>query len=445
MESRAGAEEHSLLLLLGRGQKVLTDWDDAGYRQANYYLVGNDDRVYTTPFVGEALVHLLPQQFTRVYVFGTSGSMWEVLLAHCLQRTDLGKDSFWIEMYHALARKVRDQSLKAGDSYFRWVGQALQRLFQLPVECYLIELGRNAEEIWRTFGTLMSLDIPAGKLSIDITHGLRNQPFFLYLTLLYYQALLRNVEIESIYYGALELTQDGKTPIFNLRELLEMTRWILAVYSFMNYGDARPVIELFPREISSDALETLKQAALRFTSNLQVNLLGRMREYSRDLLAAYDEAKTDPRFPRPLKFLERAFLELPLELEQKGVSKWRAILKIARYHWEHNRPGLSILALWEAVVERLGALYEMNPDKADSYQKIGEMIVSAQPRADIDPPLQQLIEHLQELKQIRNLVAHADQERMLEIDAFLQRYPTVLQACEELLDHEDLVKVYRLD
>ncbi len=434
-------QQHSLLLLLGKGQKVLTNWDDTGYRVAEYELAESPGQTVRTPFVGEALVRLSPHRFTRVYVFGTAESMWDVLLAHCLQHTALHEDRFWIETYEKLRSKIASGTLEPAAEELQWVGRALSELLGRKACCYLIPVGQNREEIWGIFRTLMRLNLPAGRVSIDITHGLRHQPLFLYLALLYYQALSRSLSIDGVYYGALELTQNGRTPIFNLREFLEMTQWILAVYSFVNYGDAQPVLELLPKEISSEALERLKETAGKFTSSLQTNLLGTVQEDSQQLLNAYADAETDPLFPRPLRFLKKEFLDLPMALADKDVPKWEAMLRVARYHWEHSRPGLSILALWEAVVERLGERWGWNPNRSKTYQQISERIAKAYPSPKLPEPWRQFLEQVQQLRKMRNVVAHAE-GRYVQVDDVMQQYPAILRACEELLGRDQVGTIF---
>lgn len=439
---------HALLVLIGQHSNATASRVDASPQPVQYYLASNPENICNTPFIAEALIKLLPGKFTHLYILGTTEAMWTQLFEHCLQKTDLKDDEYWIETYTQFQERIQQKKMQPMDAALLWLARALEHFLGIKkVECHLIETGTQASEIWQIFQTLMKLNIPEGTISIDITHSLRHHPFFLFLTLLYYQALFKEVEIDSIYYGAFELQNEGKTPIFNLKEMLEMFRWILAVYSFMNYGDIRPILALLPHEISTSSITHFEHVTRQFSLYLQTNLLGKMRDFSRDLISAYAEAATDPLFPRPLLFLKKQFLQLARELEEHGSSKWKATLKIAQYHWDHNRPGLSILALWEAIIDRVGELYNLNPDTMDGYQKIGEMIKSAQIQPDFPEELQEFIQQLQQIRQMRNLVAHADERsyRDEDIETFLAQYPAILEKCEYLLQHEQLTYAFRLD
>jgi len=197
------------------------------------------------------------------------------------------------------------------------------------------------------------------------------------------------------------------------------------------------VLELLPKEISSEVLEQLKETAGKFTNSLQTNLLGTIQEYSRQLLNAYADAEIDLLFPRPLRFLKKEFLDLPVALVDKDVPKWKAILHVARYHWEHSRPGLSILALWEAVVERLGELWGVNPNRSGTYQQISKQIAKAYPSPELPETWRQFLEQIQQLQKMRNVVAHAE-GRNLQVDDVMRQYPAILRACEELLGRDQM-------
>lgn len=104
--------------------------------------------------------------------------------------------------------------------------------------------GRNEAEAWALFETLADPAVlPEGERVIfDITHGLRSLPMLGFLALSYLR-VVRNITIEKVYYGALELTPKGGekplTPVVDLTPLVNLLDWAQAAKRFQDTGDAR--------------------------------------------------------------------------------------------------------------------------------------------------------------------------------------------------------------
>ena len=86
---------------------------------------------------------------------------------------------------------------------------------------------------------------PKDKLTLDVTHGLRHMPFLMYALSLYV-TVLRDVELDAAYYGALEGGADASAakPILDLGPLLELPRWFQAVEVFRDSGNASRIAKL---------------------------------------------------------------------------------------------------------------------------------------------------------------------------------------------------------
>lgn len=67
-----------------------------------------------------------------------------------------------------------------------------------------IPTGRTTDEMWQTFKIITEYVDENDRVIFDITHGLRSLPFLVFLFAAYLKAA-KNVTIEAIYYGALEL------------------------------------------------------------------------------------------------------------------------------------------------------------------------------------------------------------------------------------------------
>ncbi|KLU60947.1 CRISPR-associated (Cas) DxTHG family protein [Peptococcaceae bacterium CEB3] len=102
--------------------------------------------------------------------------------------------------------------------------------------------GKNEEEIWEILGLVLEKVTPNCRLILDLTHGFRSFSFLFFTAALYLKAL-RNVEIESAYYGMLESPGDEK-PLLDISVILDMIEWFYAVRTFRETGQAGNIVKL---------------------------------------------------------------------------------------------------------------------------------------------------------------------------------------------------------
>ncbi len=116
-----------------------------------------------------------------------------------------------------------------------------------------IPTGRTTEEMWETFKIITQHVDEGDRVIFDITHGLRSLPFLVFLFATYLKAA-KNVSIEAIYYGALELS-DSKNgipaPVIELSEFVSMIDWLTATTRFVKIGDGQPLASLLEAAIPS--------------------------------------------------------------------------------------------------------------------------------------------------------------------------------------------------
>lgn len=110
-------------------------------------------------------------------------------------------------------------------------------------EIVRIPEGKTEAEAWELFETIASPEVlPKGERVIfDITHSLRSLPMLGFLALSYLR-VVRDIEIEKVYYGALELTprtgENPPTPVVDLTPLVNLLDWAQAANRFQDTGDA---------------------------------------------------------------------------------------------------------------------------------------------------------------------------------------------------------------
>ena len=143
-------------------------------------------------------------------------------------------------------------------------------------ECELVPVdikdGKNQDEMWETFETLLSCIDQDDEVVFDITHSFRSIPV-LSLACVQYLRSLKNVELSGIYYGAWEAKterEDGETeaPIFDLTPFVELMDWSRSVSDFVNYGETGPLTDLTKKE-SGRLTKKLKGNLKTFADSLR--------------------------------------------------------------------------------------------------------------------------------------------------------------------------------
>ena len=237
---------HILISFLGKSFKK-----DGQYRQANYDF-GKGNHITGRFFSFALKQHIQPE---RLVMLGTSGSMWDVLCAD--------DHAQWPELSEAVeADSVTQAQLDAF---------AIPASLALQVECQLkrIPYGDNLTEQVEIL-QIMAAAIQAGDtVSLDLTHGLRHLPMLGLLSAMYLQTA-RNAIINGIYYGALDRSKDGLTPVMQLNGLLNIAEWLHALDGFNKTGNLAPFSKLLQQDgMAQDTAQCLEDAAF-FENTLNI-------------------------------------------------------------------------------------------------------------------------------------------------------------------------------
>jgi CRISPR-associated Csx2 family protein len=392
-------DSDQLILFIGKGPSY--EQAQAGqYKEATYFLADRPKETHETPFVAEALVRLTETEFDRVHVLGTSDAMWGLLLA----RTGLDVDDAAIDALVQLEEGTRD-SLPAvvRDEIRRAAGEHLG----VAVDPHLIPVGRSSDEYWQILDRLAGLDLEAGRVSVDLTHSLRSHPVFLLLAVAYFRAVRDDLSLGSVYYGAYVLADehfDGQAPIFDLRPMVELLDWIDAAQAFDRYGDGAPLARLLR---DSDAeLGDLAQRADYVSRVLQLNTLSKVKANTRELHSLLADLPADS--PLPLELIKPRLERLPKTLQ--GQAQWEATLTVAEEHWNSYRAGPAVLSTWEAVIERLGAAFEVDVEAYENHKALANLATSWNRWGEREE-FSEFPDKASVLRDYRNAIAHTRQGR----------------------------------
>ncbi|ACY49704.1 TIGR02221 family CRISPR-associated protein [Rhodothermus marinus] len=436
-----------LLTFLGvgdRNRQLEAQLQDRKYKRVRYFLPDTPDREIETPFVGQAILELHPDRFSQVVILGTVDSMWDTLLIHFLSDTQTEAE---IDLYTELFEAIENKREAEVERLLPRLARVLEKRWRPGLQLKLIPVGRTQEELWRIFETLTGLKPSNTTLSIDITHGLRYQPFFLLLALQFFHLTRPGVRLGSVFYGALELHDyyAGRAPLFDLRPMLELMQWSLGAQAFVHYQDPEPLLEL----LRNTAQESLRHELRQFARQINLNLFNNFRERARKLshqLRGLSQRQEN--LPAPFRLVEPFLVDF-CETFASAKSDWEALLRLARRHLKYRRPALAVLAAHEAVVHRLGEVYGVNPAaKNPRGKRYGSQLVLTlkYPRVGRAlPELKELVKAVDELQTIRNNTAHFRTDAEGPDPGYrLTKIRTLLTTLEEKLGHPALEQLPRL-
>lgn len=238
----------TLISFLGRGNRQTnSNTQQNGYRTAKY--VFDNNIKIESEYIGLALIeHIKPE---KVIVLGTTGSMWDVFFENQL----VGDDDELLELMASIEQEsLTQEQLKPFSSY-------LSKKLSTSVECVLISHARNEEEQVAILSSLANRLDMNESVSLDVTHGFRHLPMLALVAARFLQKI-KQVSIVHIYYGALEMSTHGDTPVLLLDSMLHLLDWVDALGTYDKDGDYSVFAGLLLKDgLSTNMAEQLKQAA----------------------------------------------------------------------------------------------------------------------------------------------------------------------------------------
>lgn len=125
--------------------------------------------------------------------------------------------------------------------------------FQCRVEDYVevveavpIPDGRNEDELWALFETVVEEVDVQEQVIFDITHGFRSLPFLSLLAVAYLREV-KDIKLQAVLYGNFEArdtsVQPNKAPVIDLSGFVSLFDWMTAADRFTRFGDAGDLAE----------------------------------------------------------------------------------------------------------------------------------------------------------------------------------------------------------
>ena len=274
-----------LITSLGAGYQKNSELkiDKRKYEPAKYRFE-HGPAVYETSFFAAALSQYL--SVDKIFMVGTKKSMWEEAYRYFSRADgDPAKEKIWFQLAYKIGERDTPSTLMAED--LSAVNKAIDDyLHDVNPKasggslCKLIQYGKNNEEIQDNFQIFMDLQKeiqPGDEIYLDITHGFRSIPLFMYLMIDFIQTLRKhdNIRVSGIYYGMLEAKDQktGQVPVVDLNPLFELTQWTKGIYEFTNYGNVDLLVQLLEDHNIQDTLKNISDLAnLNFIKELRAQV-----------------------------------------------------------------------------------------------------------------------------------------------------------------------------
>lgn len=365
----------TLVTFLGKGR----DDPKTGYRTATYEF---PDGKRTTCFFGLALSEYL--QPGRLVILGTSGSQWDVLVENFAGKE--GEEEARVKLIEGVVSASVDQEL------LDRVAPLLSRALGRKLELRLIPYGKDLEEQKAILEAVASV-VSRGEVSFDLTHGFRHLGMVGFLSAFMLERV-RRLQVRSLWYGALDMTADGVTPVLQLDGLSAIRRWIDALDRFEATGDYGVFSDLLVADgVPEDKARCLREAAFyERTLNLPA-ALGKLRTFL-------------PVLDGRLRGASGLFQEqLRRRLDwARGQSLEEHQSRLAYQYLRRGDYLRAAIFGWEALVTKECAARNCAADDFQGARKEAMEALEAEIRAGAHPDWKR--QAYRTLRQLRNTLAH---------------------------------------
>jgi CRISPR-associated Csx2 family protein len=237
-----------LITFLGRGP--YENGKRKPYRKAKYRFVTKSGATNwispeTAFFCHAAYLHQqhIEEGFDEVVILGTAGSMWDAIEEVFEHKSEAFENS-WELMAHSV-----DQQCVTQEILYQYASQ-----FEEKLKLVLITSAVDSSDQVSILDALCQHVQKDDQIWLDLTHGYRHLPMIGLASALLGSVANRS-EIVEIYYGALEMTVNGVTPVISLSWTLRLIEVLSAMSVLDDYRLLRPLIDCFPKSKLRDTLE----------------------------------------------------------------------------------------------------------------------------------------------------------------------------------------------
>lgn len=395
----------TLVTFLGKGR----DNRETGYRKAKYRF---PDKIRETSYFGLALADYV--QPDTLVILGTSGSQWDLLVDNLAAGDENQQER--LELIDAVV------SNHVGQELLDRVVPLLEKCLGRRVLPLLIPFGKDEQEQAQILERVAE-SVPKGDVIFDLTHGFRHLGMVGFLSA-FMPERIGQFKVEGLWYGALDMTQEGETPVIRLDGLMKIRRWIDALDRFAANGDYAVFAPLLEEDgVPQDRVNDLRMAAYFESIHRVPDALRHLKSFL-------------PVLNEPLRGASGLFQNKLRERLRwiQGTSLGEHQRRLAFLHLNRGDFVRAAIFGWEAVVTRECARRGLNPEKYRNGREEAETLLEQEIQKR--QPRDSERRAYWTLKNLRNALAHgvAPQdkhmgERLRQPDNLRQE----LQACLQRL------------
>ena len=211
----------TLVTFLGRGRENTT----TGYRETTYKFPDNSKK--KTAFFGPALAEHIKAD--RIVILGTKSSQWGVLVENHVAKGQ--EEDARIELMDA------EPEGKVTEAHLQKVVTLIEKTVGCQVVPCLIPFGKDESQQYKILSVIAD-NVPEGGIDFDLTHGFRHFGMIGFLST-FMLAHVRELNVNNLWYGALDMTQNDITPVLKLDGLDRVRQWVDALNRFDATGNYR--------------------------------------------------------------------------------------------------------------------------------------------------------------------------------------------------------------
>ncbi len=410
------------------------------YRKAKYVIEDKNNRFEKeSPFIASVLIDYL--KVDKVILIGTARSMWENVYKHYGELIKNFDEKYWIHIGRIIEEssynnyRISEDDLKkiesVIDDYLRTINQNATG----GSCCKLIKYGRNEEELWDNFDIFMEIinnEVQDGdEVYLDITHSFRSIPLFMYIMMEFIQTLrTKDIKLSGLYYGMLDVSRELRyTPVVDLKPLFEISKWVKGVYDFTNYGNGYYISELL-----FDEDEGISHSIGKVSTYVDANYLGDLRKEIKNLKKLMENSNIEK-----TKFLKyfKPHIDEFLNRFNNVDSDYQFQLAMAKWHFDNKKYSAGYLCLTDSIFWGLCEIYGIN-----TCYKNRELMKSIVRDDGIKlyekyPQLEELRDIHDELRDIRNKIAHADVSDIGKSDDAIKKTKELYEKVKETLNKRE--------
>lgn len=389
----------------GRFKDKTKNREDREYQKTTYRI---DDKDYpNSRFISSVLYKHF--DLDRVIFIGTVKSMWEAVYEYFCEENEIDINTeYWWDLVDTIEQSNHNSSLDTLNL------SILEEILGNQSRCILIKYGITEEELWENFERVIEVINSLSdqdEIYIDITHAFRSLSVLQFLSITFIQDLLidKEIKIQGIYYGMLEVTRPnelGYAPIINLMPFFEMISWIQGAYSFKTFGNGYLISELLKQQNQLDLAKNI----LSLSEAINLNYLPTIQQRAIDLKGSlYQGEKTTP-----FKYLKHIPEDFVNQFSSSFSKQSDFQLKLAKWYFDHKHYAAGYISLAESIITYLCELEALDFKRYDNREKMKKML-----RKKSYTKLELSYLFNEKINPIRNAIAHAsfDKKRPSYLDA----------------------------